>query len=44
MVVVSNKIESEVAELEDEERIEFLQALNLTEPGCIGLFVQATNY
>ena len=33
VVVVSNKIESEVAELEDEERIEFLQALNLTEPG-----------
>ena len=33
LVVVSNKIESEVAELEDEERIEFLQALNLSEPG-----------
>jgi GTP-binding protein YchF len=33
VVVVSNKIESEVAELEDEERVEFLQALNLTEPG-----------
>lgn len=33
VVVVSNKIESEVAELEDEERIEFLQALNLSEPG-----------
>ena len=32
VVVVSNKIESEVAELEDEERIEFLW-LNLSEPG-----------
>lgn len=33
VVVVSNKIEAEVAELDSEERVEFLQALNLTEPG-----------
>ena len=33
VVVVSNKIEAEVAELDAEERVEFLQALNLTEPG-----------
>ncbi len=33
VVVVSNKIEAEVAELAAEERVEFLQALNLTEPG-----------
>ena len=33
LVVVSNKIESEVAELDEEERAEFLQELNLSEPG-----------
>jgi GTP-binding protein YchF len=33
LVVVSNKIESELAELEDAERAEFLQELNLSEPG-----------
>ena len=33
VVVVSNKIEAEVAELDAKERVEFLQALNLTEPG-----------
>ena len=33
VVVVSNKIESELAELDDEERNEFLGELNLTEPG-----------
>ena len=33
VVVVSNKIESELAELDDEERTEFLQELNLSEPG-----------
>ena len=33
VVVVSNKIESELAELDDEERSEFLGELNLTEPG-----------
>ncbi|MEQ8691195.1 MAG: redox-regulated ATPase YchF [Pseudomonadales bacterium] len=33
VVVVSNKIESEVAELEDEEKLEFLQDLGLEEPG-----------
>jgi GTP-binding protein YchF len=33
LVVVSNKIESELAELDDEERSEFLQELNLSEPG-----------
>ncbi|MEM6999530.1 MAG: redox-regulated ATPase YchF [Pseudomonadota bacterium] len=33
LVVVSNKIESEVAELEDEERDEFLADLGLEEPG-----------
>jgi GTP-binding protein YchF len=33
VVVVSNKIESEVAELEDDERLEFLQDLGLEEPG-----------
>ena len=33
VVVVSNKIESDIAELEDEERAEFLQELNLSEPG-----------
>ena len=31
--MVSNKIESELAELEDAERAEFLQELNLSEPG-----------
>ncbi len=33
VVVVSNKIESEVAELEDDERAEFLEELGLEEPG-----------
>ena len=33
VVVVSNKIESEVAELEDQERDEFLKDLGLQEPG-----------
>ena len=33
LVVVSNKIEAEVAELEDDERLEFLQDLGLEEPG-----------
>ena len=33
VVVVSNKIESELAELDDAERAEFLQELNLSEPG-----------
>lgn len=33
VVVVSNRIESEVAELEDDERAEFLEALGIEEPG-----------
>lgn len=33
IVVVSNRIESEVAELEDDERAEFLEALGIEEPG-----------
>ena len=33
VVVVSNKIESEVAELEDEEKAEFLEDLGIEEPG-----------
>ena len=33
VVVVSNKIESEVAELEDEEKAEFLEDLGISEPG-----------
>lgn len=33
VVVVSNKIESEVAELDDEEKLEFLADLGLEEPG-----------
>ncbi|NKC00061.1 MAG: redox-regulated ATPase YchF [Pseudomonadales bacterium] len=33
VVVVSNQIEAEVAELEDEERIEFLESLGIEEPG-----------
>lgn len=33
VVVVSNKIESEVAELEDDERAEFLEELGIEEPG-----------
>ncbi|MDG2276678.1 MAG: redox-regulated ATPase YchF [Pseudomonadales bacterium] len=33
MVVVSNQIEAEVAELEDEERTEFLDSLGIEEPG-----------
>src|SRR5690606_2441924 len=33
LVVVCNKLESEIAELEDEERLEFLQDLGMSEPG-----------
>ncbi len=33
VVVVSNRIESEVAELDDDERAEFLEALGIEEPG-----------
>jgi ribosome-binding ATPase len=33
VVVVSNQIEAEVAELEDEERAEFLDSLGIEEPG-----------
>ena len=33
VVVVSNQIEAEVAELEDEERAEFLESLGIEEPG-----------
>ena len=33
VVVVSNQIEAEVAELDDEERLEFLNELGLEEPG-----------
>ena len=33
VVVVSNQIEAEVAELEDDERTEFLAELGLEEPG-----------
>ena len=33
VVVVSNKIESELARLADEEKVEFLEDMNLSEPG-----------
>jgi GTP-binding protein YchF len=33
VVVVCNKLESEIAELDDEEKIEFLQEMGMTEPG-----------
>ncbi len=33
VVVISNKIESELASLADEERVEFLEDMNLSEPG-----------
>jgi GTP-binding protein YchF len=33
VVVICNKLESEIAELEDEERLEFLAELGLEEPG-----------
>ncbi|MEX2367066.1 MAG: redox-regulated ATPase YchF, partial [Pseudohongiellaceae bacterium] len=33
LVVVCNKLESEIAELEDEEKLEFLQDLGMTEAG-----------
>ncbi len=33
VVVICNKIEAEVAELEDEERADFLEALGIEEPG-----------
>ena len=33
LVAICNKIEAEVAELEDEERTEFLEALGIEEPG-----------
>ena len=33
VVVISNKIESELASLADEEKVEFLEDMNLSEPG-----------
>jgi len=33
VVVICNKLESEIAELEDDERAEFLQDLGMEEPG-----------
>jgi GTP-binding protein YchF len=33
LVVICNKIEAEIAELEEEEKAEFLEALGITEPG-----------
>ncbi len=33
IVVICNKLEAEIAELEDEERLEFLNDLGMTEPG-----------
>lgn len=33
LVVICNKIEAEIAELEDEERVEFLEAMGMQEPG-----------
>lgn len=33
LVVICNKIEAEIAELEDEERAEFLEAMGMEEPG-----------
>ena len=33
VVVICNKLESEIAELEDNEKMEFLQDLDMTEPG-----------
>jgi len=33
VVVVCNKLESEIAELDEEEKIEFLQDMGMTEPG-----------
>lgn len=33
VVVICNKLESEIAELEDEEKMEFLQDLGMAEPG-----------
>ena len=33
VVVVCNKLESEIAELDEEEKIEFLQEMGMTEPG-----------
>jgi GTP-binding protein YchF len=33
MVVICNKLESEIVELDDEERLEFLQDLGMEEPG-----------
>ena len=33
VVVISNKIESELASLADEEKLEFLEDMNLSEPG-----------
>ena len=33
MVAICNKLEAEIAELEDEERLEFLSDLGMSEPG-----------
>jgi ribosome-binding ATPase YchF (GTP1/OBG family) len=33
VVAICNKLESEIAELEDEEKIEFLQEMGMDEPG-----------
>ena len=33
LVVICNKIEAEIAELDDDERAEFLEALGIEEPG-----------
>ncbi|MET0377957.1 MAG: DUF933 domain-containing protein, partial [Spongiibacteraceae bacterium] len=33
VVPICNKLESEIAELEDDEKLEFLQELGMTEPG-----------
>ena len=33
MVAVCNKIEAEISELDDEDKIEFLQEMGMTEPG-----------
>ena len=33
MVAICNKLESEIAELEDDEKLEFLQDLGMEEPG-----------
>ena len=33
IVIICNKLEAEIAELEDDEKMEFLQDLGMTEPG-----------